>query len=225
MQRCTVSVQISLTPCRIRKQLVDTHQVLAELLQRTGHTVTQKQLDVWITEAEQANICDDRAREPEQKKRRLQRKFGKCNKATNNRTGRDCDEYYHSGGKSALKPIDLLQDEQDDEDIEHVPSDTATLKEFTTLGLKTIAKQLIQQVGGDVDARTKHIPSKGKGQKKAWLDLCMTLIKEKDLSKLHVPVSICRQKHQLVDAVHAHGVAVLSLHPTVWDVRVTFKDK
>ena len=131
-----------------------------------------------------------------------------------------------TNSSSSAAMLAALQDEDEqDEDMEHLPADPDTLKEFTTVSLRKIAIQLIKQVGGDVDARTKHIPSKGKGQKKLWLDLCTALIKEQNLCKLHVPVSICRHKHQLVEAVNAHGVSVLSLHPTVWDVRVTFKDK
>ena len=70
---------------------------LAELLQRTGHTVTPKQLETWICEQEQKNKQDNDQRTPEQKKMRLQRKFGKPDAKTNNRTGKDCDDFYHSG--------------------------------------------------------------------------------------------------------------------------------
>ena len=208
---------------------------LAELLQRTGHEVTQHQLDTWINEARQSNIKDDRNRAPEQKKRKMDRRFGKSAK-TNNHTGKDCDEYYHSGGKSVADVVDLLQDSEGDEDEdngddadlqdkEHYPTEIATIKKFSTKALKVICQQLIEQVGGDVAQRTQDIPTEGNGQKKAWLDLCTALIAEQKLIKLHVPVSVCPTQNQLVDAVDAHGVSVLSLHPTVHKVRVKFKNK
>ena len=53
----------------------------------------------------------------------------------------------------------------------------------------------------------------------------MALIAEQKLTKLHVPVRVCRANHTLVDAVDAHGVSVLSLNPAVHKVRVKFKNK
>ena len=208
---------------------------LAELLQRTGHEVTQHQVDTWISEAVQKNIKGDTNREPEQKQRKMNRRFGNAAKQTNNHTGKDCDDFYHSGGKSVGDVIDLLQDNGDEdednegnadlEEREHYPTDIATVKKFSTKTLKVICQQLIGQVGGDVALRTKDIPTQGNGQKKAWFDLCMTLIAEQGLMKLHVPVSVCPQQNRLVDAVGARGVSVLCLHPTVHKVRVKFKDK
>lgn len=219
--------------CITRRQPASRRHYLAELLQRCGHVVTQDQLQEWISEAEQNNIKDDNMRTPEQKKRRMERKFGTDkSKSTNNHTGKDCDDYYHSGGKgTAEQPIDLLQDDpqddqQDDgEDRHSISSDRTTLNQFSISGLKRIATDLIQKVGGDVSARTQDIPTTGRGQKKAWLDMCMDLIGEQQLMKLQVPVSVCRVQHRIVKDVDAHGPAVLALHPVVWDVRITFEDK
>ena len=76
-----------------------------------------------------------------------------------------------------------------------------------------------------MEDRVKDIPTTGRGQKKAWLELCLKLISEQNPSKVRVPVSACREKNRLVSAVDAHGVAVLVLHPTVWNIRITFEDK
>ena len=205
---------------------------LAELLQRTGHAVTPKQLDTWIREEEQKNLKDDAKRTPEQKQRRIQRKFGQPKGGSNNRTGKDCDDFYHSGsvgGKSVLLPNDLMRElegeGEGERDVEAFPTDKDTLTQFGTAALRTIAQILIIQGGGDVEDRVKDIPTKGRGQKKAWLELCLKLVSEQNLSKVHVPVSVCSAKNRLVAAVDAHGAAVLALHPAVWNVRITFENK
>ena len=221
--------------CITRHQPDSRRHYLAELLQRCGHVVTPNQLEEWIQEEEQKNRNDDTQREPEQKKRRMERKFGsnKSNKSSNNHSGKDCDDYYHSGGRgTAAQPIDLLQDDGqdedtlcDDEDRLDFPSDRTTLNQFTISGLKRIALDLIEKVGGNVNARTNGIPTTGRGQKKAWLDMCMDLISEQELTKVQVPVSLCRVQNRIVKEVDAHGAAVLSLHPAVAGIRINFQDK
>ena len=42
---------------------------------------------------------------------------------------------------------------------------------------------------------------------------------------MQVPVGVCKVKNHLVSAVDANGIDVLSMHPSVCNVRVTFKDK
>lgn len=191
---------------------------LSEILQRSGHVVTRKQTDVWINEAEQANIKGDVNRTHEQKQKRIQRKHNKFAKSSCE--GRDSQDHYKSGGKTIKIDPDLLHTEES-EDTETFPATEDVLKQFTTKGLRVIATSLLN--GVDVEERTKHIPTEGEGQKKAWMQLLLTLIQEQQLTEVAVPVDVCPTTHHLVDATELHKPEVADLHPQICKVRVKYE--
>ena len=180
--------------------------------------VTRKQTDVWINEAEQANIKGDVNRTHEQKQKRIQRKHNKFAKSSCE--GRDSQDHYKSGGKTIKIDPDLLHTEES-EDTETFAATEDVLKQFTTKGLRVIATSLLN--GVDVEERTKHIPTEGEGQKKAWMQLLLTLIQEQQLTEVAVPVDVCPTTHHLVDATELHKPEVADLHPQICKVRVKYE--
>ena len=192
---------------------------LSEMLQKLGHVVSVKQTDTWINETVQSNLQGDFNRTEEQKQKRIKRKHSKFLK--NISEGRDCADHYKSGGKKQKKKKetkvdpDLLHIEES-EDIENFPATETTLKKFTTKGLRVISTSLV----GDDAELTKHIPTKGKGQKEAWITFLLLIIQERQLTTLPVPVDVCPTTHHLISVAELQNPDVRNLHPQICKVRV-----
>ena len=199
---------------------------LGEILQRCGHEVTTKQMDTWIDEAKQALKEDDEKRTPEKKKKRIKRKHTKFVKSCSD--GKDSQDYYKSGGKKCVEVIDLLNEGSEDEGgglddttTTEYPATESALNTFSTKGLRVITEKLLTD---QFRQRTEHLPTQGRGQKNAWLQFLLTVIKEKKLQTLKVPVEVCKTTHRLVPASQVHNPEIAHLHPQVCEVRVTFED-
>ena len=63
--------------------------------------------------------------------------------------------------------------QNEDTELKKFPATVQSIKQFTTKTLRDVATSLINAVQGDMQERTKHIPIRGAGQKKAWMQLLL----------------------------------------------------